>query len=68
MFMFGSECLYVCECCCCCCAYADSGVVGGCSELCGILQQKTGSKVAGEVCDLLCVVVGIKEFIDLIQK
>ena len=47
---------------------ADGVVVGGCGELCSALADKTGSKVAGEVCEVLCVVVGIKEFIAIIEK
>lgn len=46
----------------------DAGVVGGCGELCQLLADKTNSSLIGTVCDLLCDYVGIKEFIDLIQK
>ena len=48
--------------------FADAGVIGGCAELCGILENKTQSKIAGVVCELLCDVVGIKEFIAIINK
>ncbi len=43
-------------------------MIGGCSELCGILADKTNSKLAGEVCDVLCAIVGIKEFIKIINE
>jgi len=46
----------------------NAGVVGGCADLCGELASKTGNKDLGEVCDVLCAAVGIKEFIDIIQK
>ena len=47
---------------------ADAGVVGGCADLCGILANKTNSQAAGIACNLLCDVVGIKEFINIIEK
>ena len=46
----------------------DAGVVGGCADLCGILANKTGSQAAGVACNLLCDIVGIKEFISIIEK
>ena len=46
----------------------DVGVVGGCADLCGILENKTHSQAAGVACNLLCDVVGIKEFINIIEK
>ena len=46
----------------------DAGVVGGCGELCGLLEQKTGSEIAGVVCNLLCDYVGITEFIKIVEK
>ena len=46
----------------------DVGVVGGCADLCGILEEKTGSKIAGLACNLLCDFVGIKEFINIIEE
>ena len=48
--------------------FADVGVVGSCGDLCGILAQDTNSQVVGTVCDLLCSIVGVKEFIQLIDK
>ena len=51
-----------------CTLFSDAGVIGGCSELCGILASKTNSKLAGEVCEVLCAVVGIKEFIKIIDE
>lgn len=41
------------------------GVVGGCNELCGLLNA---SQAIDVVCNLLCDIVGIKEFINLIQQ
>ncbi len=49
-----------------CIMFTDTGVVGGCGELCSLLP--TSSKVAIEACDILCDLVGIKEFIALIEK
>lgn len=46
----------------------EGGVVGTCGVLCHALAQKTGSQALGAVCDILCDVVGIKEFIKLVQK
>jgi len=46
----------------------NAGVVGGCADLCGILANKTNSQAAGIVCNLLCDVVGIKEFINIIEE
>ena len=51
-----------------CVSSLDAGVVGGCSELCSILANDVNSKVAGEVCDILCSIVGVKEFINIIDK
>ncbi|KAL4237229.1 hypothetical protein ACF0H5_001948 [Mactra antiquata] len=45
----------------------QGGVVGGCSELCGILASKT-SPAIGTVCNLLCDIVGVEEFIKIVQK
>jgi len=42
-------------------------VVDGCGDLCGALAEKT-NKITGEVCDILCTVVGIKEFIKIIEE
>jgi len=45
----------------------DEGVVGGCGDLCGALAEKT-NKITGEICDVLCVLVGIREFIKIINE
>ena len=45
----------------------DGGVIDGCSDLCGLLAKET-DKLVGEICDILCVVVGIDEFIKIIEK
>ena len=47
---------------------SDAGVVGGCGEVCGLLAEKVNSKAIGEVCEILCAVVGVKEFISIIEK
>jgi hypothetical protein len=44
----------------------DEGILGTCGELCGIVANKTKSKFAGELCDIVCDGVGIDEFIRLI--
>ena len=46
----------------------DAGVVGGCADLCGALENKTHSQAAGVACNLLCDFVGVKEFISMIEK
>ncbi|XP_025092587.1 countin-1-like [Pomacea canaliculata] len=46
----------------------NAGVVGTCADLCQLVEQKTGSEVIGAVCDILCDVAGIEEFVNLIQK
>ncbi|KAK7104013.1 countin-3-like [Littorina saxatilis] len=46
----------------------NAGIVGSCGSLCNALEQKTGSQALGVVCDLLCDIVGIEEFVKLIQK
>lgn len=46
----------------------DAGVVGGCADLCGMLENKTGSKIAGIACNLLCDYVGITEFIKIVEE
>jgi len=46
----------------------EGGVVGTCGALCNALAQKTGSQALGAVCDILCDIVGIEEFIKLVQK
>ncbi|CAF0876125.1 unnamed protein product [Adineta ricciae] len=46
----------------------DTGIIGTCGTLCTALAQKTGSQLIGTICDLVCDVVGIEEFIKLIEK
>ena len=46
----------------------EEGVVGGCSALCSVVQNKTGSQPVGAVCDILCDLVGVQEFSKLIDK
>jgi len=45
----------------------QGGVVGGCGALCNALASKT-SPAIGTVCNLLCDIVGVEEFIKIIQK
>lgn len=44
------------------------GVVGSCGDLCSAVADKTGSQALGVVCNLLCDIAGIDEFINLINK
>ena len=46
----------------------DVGVVGGCADLCEMLANKTNSEAAEVACNILCDLVGIKEFINIINK
>ncbi|XP_013414049.1 countin-1-like [Lingula anatina] len=45
----------------------NGGVLTACSDLCGALANKTGSQAVGAICDVLCSIVGVEEFIQLIQ-
>jgi len=46
----------------------DSGILGTCQTLCQALADKTGSALLGTICDLLCDIIGIDEFIHIIEK
>jgi hypothetical protein len=46
----------------------DTGIIGTCGTLCTALAQKTGSQLIGTICDLVCDVLGIEEFINLLEK
>merc|ERR1712110_137933 len=46
----------------------DTGILGSCQTLCNALAQKTGSQAAGVICNLVCDVVGIDEFIKMIEN
>jgi len=46
----------------------DTGIIGSCGTLCQALAEKTGSQILGTICNLVCDVVGIEEFIKLIDK
>ena len=46
----------------------DAGVVGGCEQLCQLLEDKVHSQLADVVCNILCDYVGIEEFIKIIEK
>ncbi|WAR19856.1 CTuncharacterized [Mya arenaria] len=45
----------------------QGGVVGGCADLCNALASKT-SPAIGTVCNILCDIVGIEEFIKIVQN
>ncbi|CAF1212789.1 unnamed protein product [Adineta ricciae] len=45
----------------------DEGIIGSCGDLCGALANKTSSKGLGDVCLVVCNVVGIGEFIRLLE-
>ena len=47
----------------------DAGVLRTCAAICTIVEDKTGgNKVIGEVCDILCDIVGADEFMKLVEK
>ena len=50
------------------CMISDVGIVGTCGDLCQLLEQKTGSQALGVACDLLCDIVGIREFVNIINE
>jgi hypothetical protein len=46
--------------------FLDKVILATCGELCAFVANKTGSKLAGDICDLACDGIGIDEFIRLI--
>ncbi|KAK0060817.1 countin-1 [Biomphalaria pfeifferi] len=46
----------------------NMGVVGTCADICGLVEQKTGSEVLGAVCNILCDIAGVEEFVKLVEK
>ncbi len=48
--------------------FTDAGIIGGCGDLCELLNEKVPSEVLEVVCNMLCDVVGVEAFVDLIQK
>jgi hypothetical protein len=46
----------------------DTGIIGTCETLCAALAQKTGKEIIGVICNIACDVVGIEEFIKLIEN
>jgi hypothetical protein len=44
-------------------AILDGGIIATCGDLCGIVANKTGSKVIGDICDVVCEAYGIDEFV-----
>ena len=44
-----------------------SGIAGSCGEVCEELAKRT-NKLTGEVCDVLCMIVGIDEFIRILDR
>lgn len=46
----------------------DEGIIASCGDLCGAVANKTGSKIAGDLCDVVCEAFGIDEFVKLIVK
>jgi len=45
----------------------DTGIIGTCGTLCQALGQKT-SPILGTICDIVCDVVGIDEFIHILDR
>jgi hypothetical protein len=46
----------------------DTGIIGTCGTLCEALAEKTDIPILGTICDLVCDIFGIEEFIKLIEK
>jgi len=44
------------------------GVLGSCADLCGTLAKVTNLQWLGAVCDILCDIAGIEEFVNIIEK
>ncbi|CAF3052928.1 unnamed protein product [Rotaria sp. Silwood2] len=44
-------------------AILDEGILATCDDLCGFVANKTGSKILGDMCDVVCDAFGIDEFI-----
>lgn len=45
----------------------DQGIIGNCGDLCGALTNKTNSTAEGDVCLVVCNVMGIAEFIKVLE-
>ena len=48
--------------------FSDVAVLGGCSDLCGILTKETASEPLGMACNIFCDIVGSEAFVDIIRK
>ena len=46
----------------------DTGIIGSCQTLCSALAQKTGKEIIGVICNIACDVVGIEEFIKMVEN
>jgi hypothetical protein len=44
------------------------GILNSCGDLCGIVADKTGSEILGFLCSIGCDVLGIEEFIKVMDK
>ena len=49
-------------------AILQIGVIGSCGEICSYVQDKTGSQIVGVVCNLLCDIAGVDEFIKIVDN
>ena len=46
----------------------EAGLVPTCGKICEALVNKTNSQAAGLACNVLCDVVGVKEFMEIVEK
>lgn len=44
------------------------GVIGSCGELCTLLSQKIPGQLLNAVCNILCDIAGVEEFVKLVEK
>ena len=47
--------------------YVVDGIAGSCGDVCKELAKRTNT-LTGEVCDVLCLLVGIDEFIKVLER
>lgn len=44
------------------------GVLGSCAEICQLVTTKIPSQIIGVVCNILCDIAGVDEFVNIIDK
>ncbi len=47
---------------------SEVGVVGGCAKICTALEEKVNIELVGTLCDIVCDIEGVEEFVKIVQK